>query len=92
MLREVSVPHRSLIKYLETWVRLYQEGCRRIGSLRPLNNPFHIRQPAQAAVGKLLHLGRKFGLLEPEVINGADPKNRAVGSSRGDTVHESAAG
>lgn len=59
----------------------------------PLNllDPLHATQPAHTVLGKLLHCGSQLGLVQMEIVHGADAQDTLPQESRADAVHERAA-
>ena len=56
-----------------------------------LFGPLHTTQPAHAFLGKLLDLGSDFGLVQMEVVYGADAQDTLPRAAGADAVHERAA-
>ncbi|KAL9035609.1 MAG: hypothetical protein Q9214_006499 [Letrouitia sp. 1 TL-2023] len=63
------------------------------GESTPFNlfDPIHATQPAHAIFGKLLHPGSQLGLVEMEIIHGANAQDALPRKGRADAIHERAA-
>lgn len=59
----------------------------------PLNlpGPFQARKPAHTVLGKLLQRGSQLGLVQGEIVHGADAQDAHAGESGADAIHERAA-
>ena len=56
-----------------------------------LFSPLHTTQPAHTFLGELLHLGSDLGLVQMEIVHGADAQDALARPARADAVHERAA-
>ncbi len=83
----------ELIYYILVTTSVHTPPSNPLSESVPLNlpDPLHARQPAHAAPGKLLHFGFELGLVQIEIVNGADAQDALPGRTRADAVHEGAA-